>query len=162
MDTVGFNLLVPALINTGEPSDNVTRLDLARAMGMRCIVWDHRFERFRTLQVDSPEGDALLDSIVSNYRDHPAMFGYYMGDEPQPADVPLLAQLSTALRARDPQHPLWNNLFGRGHFATRDEWIAYTEDYAARVNPAVLCNDQYDFLRTGDIGYFVENAAGLS
>jgi len=162
MDSLGFNLLQPALINTGELRDNLTRLDLARTMGMRCIVWDHRFEAFRTLPVESPEGGALLDSIVADYRDHPGMFGYYMGDEPSAPDFPLLAQLSLALHARDPQHPLWNNLYGRSHFATRDEWLAYTEDYATRLHPAVLCNDQYDFRRTGDVGAFVENAAGLS
>jgi hypothetical protein len=159
MGEAGMRLLLPAVGDSGRLADNLRRLDLAAAHGMRCILWDSRFERVDPAR---PEGLALMDSIVADYRGHPAFFGYYLGDEPPREFFPGLGQWYAALRARDPEHSAWNNLLGRSAFKSRDEWLEYTRDFAERVQPAALCNDQYDFLVTGDRGHFVENAAGLA
>src|SRR5437879_4033133 len=36
----GMNLLLPALEDSGRVEDNLKRLDLAAARGMKCIIWD--------------------------------------------------------------------------------------------------------------------------
>ncbi len=158
----GMNLLLPAWVDSGRLADNLQRLDYAAANGARCLIWERRFERFLTLEVDSPEGGALLDSIVVDYRDHPGFFGYYLGDEPPPDEFPLLGKLHAALRARDPRHPAWNNLLGRSAFGSRADWESNVNSYLDQTGAAVLCDDQYDFLIGHDRGHFVENAAGLA
>src|SRR5207244_1308830 len=119
MRGAGLNLMLPALGDPGDRDANLARLDLAAAHGLRCILWDHRFEG---TDPSSPAGAARIDSIVADYRDHPAFFGYYFEDEPSPSLFSKLKSLYAALRARDPQHPAWDNLYGRGHFATREAW----------------------------------------
>lgn len=161
MAGAGLTLTLPAWLDAGHRADNLARLDYAAAHGMRCLIYDGRFERFTELDPDSPAGGALLDSIVADYRGHSAFFGYYLGDEPPVSEYPLLVKLFEALRQRDPAHPAWNNLLGRMAFADGAQWQSYVRTYLGLMRPAVLCDDQYDFLRSGDRGQFIENAAGL-
>ncbi len=156
----GMGLMMPAWNDSGRRADNLARLDLAAAHGMRCVIWDARFDRFDRLDPDSPAGGALLDSIVADYRGHPAFFSFHLGDEPPRSMWPLLARLFARLRERDPGHPVWNNLHGPG--PDRAAWMGYVHDYLAQVRPDILCDDHYDFSLAGDRGLFVENAAGLN
>ena len=113
MAAAGLDLMLPAENDSGDRAQQLHRLDLAAAHGLRCIVWDARFASFYRLDVDSPAGQVRMDSIAADYRDHPAMFAYYMGDEPT-APWALRRKIADALRTRDPAHPIWNNLAGRG------------------------------------------------
>ena len=162
MAAAGMTLMLPAWADSGRREDNLARLDLAAAHGMRCLIWDRRFERVASLGDSTAAGAALLDSIVGDYRSHPGFFGYYLGDEPTPAALPLLGRLFADLRARDPAHPGWNNLFGRGHYPDRDSFLAALRSYTQAVGPSVLCDDQYDFTIDGDTGLFFDNLAGLN
>jgi hypothetical protein len=100
--------------------------------------------------------------VVAAYQDQPGFLAYYFDDEPPRDRFPLMARFHAALRTRDTAHISFNNLFGRNGFATRAEWEDYTREYVRVVQPAVLCNDEYDFLESGDRGLFVENVAGLA
>jgi hypothetical protein len=162
MAGVGLNVAVTAWNDSGHTADNLVRLDLAAARGMRCLVWDERFDRFDSLEVDSPEGGVLLDSIVADYRGHPGFLGYSLGDEPPRERWPLLAKLFPALLQRDPECLPWNNLLGRMGFEGRDDWVGYGRAYLSAMHPRVLCNDHYEFRTVGDRGQFIENAAGLA
>ena len=155
----GFNTTVLAWEDIGSLSENRTRLALTRALGVRNLILDQRLDR---VYLGDPATFAVVDTIVADYVGEPSMLGWYLGDEPSPADYPWLANLFTLLRERDPTHPAWNNLFGRMHYATRQEFIADTRAYAETVQPSVLCNDHYDFLLEGDRGHFVENIVGLA
>ncbi len=160
MAEAGLDVMLPTQGDPGDLDVNRHRMDLAAAHGMRCLVFDARFEAFLRWRVDSPEGAARLDSIVADYRDHPGMFGYYLGDEPRPPWT-LLHDLATALRARDPAHPAWNNLLGRGSWPDTATWYGYVRGYLDSVPAAVLCADHYEFRVEGDRGQFFEHAAGM-
>jgi hypothetical protein len=162
MADAGLTLTLPAWNDSGRREDNLARLDFAAAHGLRCLLWDTRFNRFLTLGPRSAAGGVLLDSIVADYRDRPAFFGYYLGDEPSRGIWPLLDSIAGPLRLRDPAHPVWNNLLGRGSFESRAAWESYTRDYIAALHPRVLCDDHYDFHLDGDVGQFVENASGFA
>ncbi len=161
MAAARLTLALPAWADSGRREDNLARLDLAAANGIRCLVWDRRFERFVTLDVASPAGGALLDSIVADYAPHPGFYGYYLGDEPPESQFPFLAALFAALRARDPAHPAWNNLIGPASFPTLTAWRDHVTHYVEVVRPAVVSDDYYSFLTTGDRGQFFDNLAGL-
>ncbi len=158
MSAIGLNLTLPAWEDSGRVADNLARLGWAGAHGMRCLIWDGRFNGAHQWL---PTFEDTLDRIVADYRGQPAFYGYYLGDEPPPDEWPLLARLRVALRARDPDHPAWNNLRGRSSFVDRAAFAAYLRDFAAVESPTMLCADHYDFLLTGDRVQFVENAATL-
>ncbi|MGH7740790.1 MAG: FlgD immunoglobulin-like domain containing protein [Candidatus Eiseniibacteriota bacterium] len=157
----GFDLMLPALEDTGSVTDNLVRCDLAAANGMRCLVWDHRFERFQTLDPHSAAGGAWLDTIGATYRTHPGFAGYYLGDEPPVARFSLLRELHAALRERDPDHPAWNDLLG-SYSGGWQEWPAYVRSYLDSTHASVLCYNEYDFQISGDKGLFVRQLAAAS
>ena len=158
MEALGLNLLLPAWLDEGCPGANLERLDWAAAYGQRCLIWD---SRLMGAVAWMPSFEDTLDDIVAAYRDHPGLWGYYLGDEPARSLWPLLSRLREALRSRDPAHPAWNNLFGRVNFADRGEFELDLRDYAGQFSPATLSVDHYDFRDFGDYGLFVENLAAL-
>ncbi len=159
MAAAGLNLALPAFDDSGGLAPPGAQLDLAEANGLRVILWDPRFEKLADPGYDP---DSLLDRIVADYRDHPGLAGYYLGDEPQPSLLPLLARVHAGLRARDPAHPGWNNLFGRQAYGSADALEAALRAYADSVAPAVLSDDHYDFTESGDRGHFIENVTRLA
>jgi hypothetical protein len=158
MAGLSFNLTLPAQHDAGRVADNLQRLDWARDHGMRCLIWDDRMNgAWHWL----PTFEDTLDQIVADYKDHPAFWGYYLGDEPPSWEWPLLQRLRAALRARDPVHPAWNNLIGRVMYPSRAAYEDTLSEYAGLFDPVVLSSDQYDFTVTGDRNQFVENIVAL-
>ncbi len=162
MAAAGLNVYLPAWADSGWPADNLRRLDLAAAHGMRCIVWDRRFDRVVTLGESTAAAGAVMDSIVADYQSHPAFFGYYLGDEPDTDQWAPLGRLFAGLRARDPAHPAWNNLRGPSAYPDREAFVGALRGYIDAVHPAVLSDDHYDFRVTGDGGLFFVNLAVLN
>ena len=156
----GLNLLLPAWSDSGYVTDNLTRLTYAAANGARCLIWDRRFEAFFTLDVKSPAGAALLDTIVATYRGNSGFAGYYLGDEPPASEFHLLADLHRALRERDPDHPAYNDLLSAPAAGGWSAWESYVRAYLDSTHAGVLCYNEYDFTTTGDRGQFVQHLAG--
>ena len=156
---VGFDVMLPAWRDSGRVEDNLRRLDLAHARGMKCMVWDRRL---RQVDPSNPATYVYLDSVVAAYRAHPAFLAYYLGDEPTLERIPLLADFFALLAERDPDHPGWNNLPGRLAFPTHQALLDYTRYYVATVHPSLLSNDHYDLWQTGDRGQLVENVRTLA
>ncbi len=155
----GLNVTVLAWEDSGTVAANRARLEWTRPHGVRNLLLDMDL-------ANVPPGDsaalAWADTVAARYRDDPAFLGYYLGDEPARAEFAEKAWYVALLRERDPAHPGWNNLLGRGAFPSREAWLEYTRAYVREVGPAVLCNDHYDFTVTGDRGLLVENVAGLA
>lgn len=51
------------------------------------------------------------DSVVNLIKGHPALYGYFLRDEPDAADFPRLAAWAEKIRAADDSHPMYLNLF---------------------------------------------------
>lgn len=159
MAGAGFRVALPAWEDPGLVPTNRARLAAAAGTGLRVLVVEADLDRVSLAQ---PATLALADSIVARRRGDDAFLGWYLGDEPDTARFARLGEWFTILRARDPAHPCWNNLLGRGAFATRAEFEAYVRAYVAAVHPVVLCDDQYDFLAGRDKLQFTENIASLA
>lgn len=166
MSALGFNVALSSFAPDGElavsTAQNLARLDAYRPFGIRGIFPDSALGALLEIDPLSPAGRALIDSVVTLYEGRAELLGWSLGDEPPAAQFDLLARIRDALAERDPERLPWNNLLGRGAFATRAEWIAYLRGYVARVRPVLLCDAHYDFEIAGDRGQFVENAAGLA
>lgn len=155
----GFNATVLAWQDPGTVPANLARLECSQPVGVKNLLLDNRLDHVRE---DLPATYPLLDAITSDYRDHPAFLGYYLGDEPEEDRFPRIAEWFRLLRSRDPLHPGWNNLFGRGSFPSRDAFLAYLRSYVNQVQPAVLSTDHYDHLETGDRGLFIDNVSATA
>jgi hypothetical protein len=154
----GFNVTLTALGETGTWADNRLRLDVTRPFGLQNLLLDNDLDSVFT---DVPATLALADTIAARYRDDPAFLGYYLGDEPPASVFPRLGEWFQVLRERDPAHPAWNSLLPRGAFATVADFEAYLRQYVEATHPAVLCNNQYDFVIDGDAHQLTENVAAL-
>jgi hypothetical protein len=51
-----------------------------------------------------PDQWAYLDGNIDAVKNHPAMYAYYVTDEPGAAEFPALGQLVEYIRKRDPKH----------------------------------------------------------
>jgi hypothetical protein len=154
----GFNTAVLAWEDSGRVADNLARIAASDGTGLHLLLFDRDLARF---PVGTPGWFTMLDSVTQRYRTAPGFLGYYLGDEPTQAEFRDLGRFASELRARDPEHPPWNNLLGLGAFASRADFERYVRSYVATVRPAVLCDDQYDFLVTGDRLQLTENIATL-
>jgi hypothetical protein len=73
-------------------------LDVAHAAGLKMLV-------------SVPELSSEPEVTAAKFKDHPAVAGYYLRDEPNAADYPALAKLEERIRSADPDHPCYINLF---------------------------------------------------
>ncbi len=87
-------------------------LDAVAAAGLKCIV--------STRETHVSDAAASLDdaaiqprvaALTERVAGHPAVFGYYLRDEPSAALYPGLARWAAAFRRADPKHASYINLF---------------------------------------------------
>jgi hypothetical protein len=122
-------------------------LDIAGATGLRA------FASLPQLQND-PEGTAR------QLKDHPALAGYYLRDEPGAADFPALAEWEKRIRSVDPEHPCYINLFP--NYATAVQLGAATyrehvERFVSTVPVKFISFDHYPVIGKSLRGEWYEN-----
>jgi len=108
----------------------------------------------------SPNGrpsDDYIATLVQHYKDHPAVLGYNLIDEPFGELYPMLKETSDKIKALDPDHMIYTN-----HYALNDEgthyfslegtppmgYEAYYKDWIA-TNPDIISYDYYPFKKQG-------------
>ncbi len=117
--------------------------------------------------LDNPAQRAKLDALVARVSKHPAMYCYFVCDEPCATDFPALARLVAYLRQHDPAHLAYINLFPtyaeNKQLGTKGDTVPayreYLRQFIERVKPALLSYDHYQFAVKGDNdGYFLNLA----
>jgi hypothetical protein len=95
------------------PTDLVKYADAAAAAGVKLIwplndkVWREQgnlFKRYPKLASACYCND-MLGWVVNRLKDHPATWGWYIGDELTANEAPLVQALADRVRAIDPNHP---------------------------------------------------------
>jgi hypothetical protein len=148
----GFTV-VPVPADTPEAGRQA--LDLCAENGMQGIVLDARIHRDLPHQADWEE---MVAAVVRDYAAHPALFGYYLTDEPGLSHFDALAQLTRAFETADPQHAAFINLFP--NYASPDQlgtvdYAQHVRAYLQTVKPPFLSYDHYALMEWGDRpGYF--------
>lgn len=147
-----FDMLADAHVDmlqyviTYTEAQNMTILDKSRDRGMRSIIFDAR----------AYGSDAELADMVNAYRSHAGLGGYYIKDEPSPAELDWAAAIYNKIYELDADHIPHVNLFPS--FATHfTEGIDYKNDYMQgwinRVGGAArmkfLSLDVYPFMADG-------------
>ncbi len=152
---------------------NETDLDLYHRFGLRVMLVIH------TPDVDDPaQADSLL-KLVQRVRNHPALYAYFLVDEPGAGAFPKLGRLVAFLRRHDPAHLAYINLLPTyasdaqlnvtdddvararagypTNFAGLDaddktsaRYVEHLRQYVQQVKPELISYDHYHFLRNGD------------
>ena len=122
---------------------------------------------FRRQRSTTPLSGKKLDALIARVRNHPALYSYFIVDEPNVAAFPGLGKLVVYLRQRDPAHLAYINLFPT--YATNEQLgtkgdpaTAYREhlrQYVQTVRPSLVSYDHYQFAKGGDNGGYFLNLA---
>jgi hypothetical protein len=138
-------------------------LETCRKVDIKAIVSDPRINHFdwATLDADTARQKAL-PAIVA-IRKNPALYGYFLDDEPNAGSFSGLAIMADLVRAAAPQKPAYVNLFpnyaGANQLGTTT-YEKYLDEFVAKVYPAQLCYDHYALMDNGTLrdGYWVNLA----
>ena len=85
-------------------------LDAVHEYGLRAQLYAPELAYQANLMND-PEKIAALDALIERVKRHPAMYAYYIIDEPNASQFPAIGKLVAHLRERDPVHLAYINLF---------------------------------------------------
>jgi hypothetical protein len=134
---------------------NEQNLDVAQRHGLRAQIQDGLLT---PATLDDPKRLEQLDAFIERVRKHPAMYAYYITDEPSAAQFSGLGKLVGYLKQRDPAHLAYINLFptyanneqlgAKGDTVTA--YREYLQRFVAEVKPALLSYDHDQFSLAGD------------
>ena len=139
-------------------------LDIAHTHGLRALLHDPLLS---PANLDQPNEKAKLDALIQRVRNHPALYAYYLKDEPSAPTFPELERLAAYLRERDPSHTWYINLYpiyaNNQQLGTTGEPIpAYQEHlnrFVETLKPDLISYDHYHFSVKGDGSQYFLNLA---
>lgn len=135
-------------------------LDLAHEAGLKAIVSEGSTQvSDARAQLEDEEIKDRVQGLVDRVKGHPAVFGYYLRDEPSAAIFPGLARWAEAYREADPGALAYINLLptyaspAQLGTATYGE---YLERFIDQVKPRFISYDHYALMDDGTLrdGYF--------
>lgn len=144
-------------IRGDTPEQILQVLDWCQEFGLQAIVLDGRI---RSGMTDAADWEAAVDAVVAAYGGHPALWGYYVTDEPHLCEFAGLAQIVRAFEERDPERVAYINLYP--NYASPDQlgtvsYAAHVRAYMDTVRPKLLSYDNYSLLETGDRPHYFTN-----
>lgn len=110
------------------------KLDVVAKHGLKALVQDGLLD---PTALDNPTRRADLDAMISKVKDHPAVEGYFITDEPGSGAFPGLGRLVAFIRERDPKHLAYINLFPT---YANEEQLGVTADEAERQRVGIPLN----------------------
>lgn len=139
-------------------------LDLVHRHGLRAKLTDGLLS---PATLESPAGREKLDALIARVRNHPAMYCYFITDEPSAGAFPALGKLVAYLRERDPAHLAYINLFptyaNNEQLGVKGDKVpAYREhlrQFVDVVKPGLVSWDHYQFAVAGDNPEYFLNLA---
>jgi hypothetical protein len=150
----------------------VEDLDVAHAHGLRVLMLaSQQVKPWLTLSaagaLNDPLRKPMLDALIEQVKDHPAMYAWQVIDEPSVADFSDVAAMVAYLREHDPKHLAMVNLFPTYASAAAlgtagDTVTAYREHLRLLVEivkPDLLSWDHYQLRKTHDGGQYFLNLA---
>jgi hypothetical protein len=139
-------------------------LDVASRHGLRGMLTNGLLA---PASLDDPNRRGQLDALVARVCKHPALYAYYIIDEPNASQFPMLGKLIAYLRQHDPQHLAYINLFptyaNNQQLGTKGDVVTAYKEYLRRyieeVKPSLISYDHYQFRLKGDGDQYFLNLA---
>lgn len=144
--------------------NNEKELDVAYRHGLRGQLTDGLLT---PASLDDPNRHEQLDALIARISKHPALYSYYLIDEPNVSQFPSLGELVAYLRERDPAHLAYINLFptyaSNEQLGTQGDVVTAYKDhlrrYIEQVKPLLISYDHYQFRLKGDSDQYFLNLA---
>lgn len=137
-------------------------LDLIQRHGLRGQLQD---PLLAPASLEDPAQREKLDSLIDRVRAHPALYAYFITDEPNASNFPGLGKIVAYLRARDPAHLAYINLFPT--YASNDQlgnpgdpttaYRAHLRQFVEVAKPSLISYDHYQFAANGDSAQYFLN-----
>ena len=132
-------------------------LDLCQQVGIKAMVID---PRIRTDLPQQAGWEKVVRQVVADYAGHPALWGYYLTDEPNLNQFENLARLHTLFRQLDSQAVPYINLFP--NYASCDQlgtvdYRQHVRSFVEMVQPLYLSYDHYAFFEDHEFPIYFEN-----
>ncbi len=134
-------------------------LDLCQAAGLKAIVQDPRVSGYNWKEVDETLARSNVTSLVRQVGEHPAVYGYYLTDEPDAGSFGGLGKVASLIRELAPGRWPYINLFP--NYATPGQlaaatYTAYLDQFIATCRPTTLSYDHYALMDDGSLrnGYW--------
>jgi hypothetical protein len=129
-------------------------LDACRAAGLKAIVSDARVSGYDWRKVDEAAARLKVASLVAKVGRHPAVFGYYLRDEPDAGMFGGLAKVAGLVRELAPGKWPYINLFP--DYATpgqlgAPDYAEYLERFIATCHPSIISYDNYSLMDDGSV-----------
>ena len=130
-------------------------LDVAQRHSLRAQLHDGLIS---PANLDDPAQRNKLDALIDRVRSHPALYNYFLTDEPNTTNFAGLGKLVAYLHERDPAHLAYINLFptyaNNEQLGTKGGTVPaykeYLDQYMAVVQPELISYDHYQFAVKGD------------
>jgi len=151
--------MTPVFTEEDDPDVMLELLDEFHHLGMQVVLFDNRVTAYSLKGVD----DALIREkfarSLAEFGDHPAVTGFYVGDEPDANDAELFFRVARIQREMAPNLIPFLNLFpwldaAEAHLGT-DAYAPYLDRAATEGNLAQIGYDCYTQMWEGDSGYDV-------
>ena len=127
LEECGFTISLSIVHQAVQLEGAIKFLDLAEPTGVKVMFM------CQEAMYEDPEG------VVNRIKDHPALFGYCVHDEPRISDIPDLAKVVERVRAADPNHPVYVNLLpGSG-----ENYDNYVKTFVETIHPQFISFDNY-------------------
>jgi len=130
-------------------------LDVVQRHGLRAQLTD---PLIAPATLADPVQKQKLDDLIARVSRHPALYDYFITDEPNTTNFAGLGQLVAYLREHDPRHLAYINLFPT--YASNEQlgnpgdkvtaYQAHLREFIDTVKPALLSYDHYQFSVRGD------------
>jgi hypothetical protein len=142
----GFNISLSFL---GTYELNKKALDLAQQVGIKLLITDNRIQPGKPIDKTTVEE---LDRVVSDYKNFPALLGYFLKDEPGVDAFENMAAVKREISLHDPIHIVYGNLFpdyANSQQLGVETYNEYVAKYMEVLRPKILSYDYYPFVNTG-------------
>ena len=134
-------------------------LNTCRKVGIKGMVYDPRIYNNDWATMDAATARKKALPAILAVRRNPAVYGYFLCDEPGANSFPGLAIMTGLVRDAAPHTPAYVNLFpnyaGSGQLGM-DSYDKYLDEFASTVHPAWMCYDHYALMDDGTLrpGYW--------
>ena len=165
----------PIVTYYGGPGRDIPQTDVTAAQlaeGGWNLVWARTQAELTAAQAHGLRAmwtGPLDDATVESIRDNPALYSYYVVDEPNASQFADLAATVSRLRALDPDHVAYLNLFPNyatpeqlGISGSSEPYVEHLKRYMSTVHPSLLSYDHYQFNVGSDLPYYFQNLAIIS
>ena len=143
-------------------------LDLAESLGLK-VMFELGVYVKEVFEIEAGEEDGRrLREVVSRFRRHPALLGYYLVDEPYAPQVARVQRARELIRRIDPDHPTLSPTLGRAFYDRPTSELAdifmlscYPVPYLPVAEVGRRLDQARSLIGPGKPMWFVAQAVGL-